>query len=265
MVASHLNRPRFSLPVDLVHLPPFFSFPSPFVLVAIPDSRQRAAKMTIRCVSCNKDFGSQEALNQHVLSQAHASRRLANQLHIDQKLASQASKSNRKTVSTQSLSGPQKILVSQTYPLSSQQHCIPCNKPFKDNSALNQHLQNSKIHKAAILPPLQVQATSRKSSILGPHQRNLSLGDAIASSSRPSKALNYDGDNNSEQKSSWSVISGSENMALLEELSSHCHSLEDLLKNKYLLSPYSDTDIAGLRKCKKCSRKSQEPHPVGFG
>jgi hypothetical protein len=54
-------------------------------------------------------------------------------------------------------------------------------------------------------------------------------------------------------------------MALLEGLSSHCHSPEDLLKNKYLLSLYSDADIAGLRKCEKCGRKSQEPFPVGFG
>ena len=213
--------------------------------------------MTSHCVSCDKVFGSQEAFNQHVrCSQAHASHRLANQLDGDRKLASQASKSSRKALSTQSQPGRQKIFVSQRYPLGSQQHCIPCNKPFKDKTALNQHLRNSKIHKAAILPPLQVQTTSRKSRILELHQRNPSIRDAIASSSRPSQALNCDEYSNSEQKSSWSVISGSENMAVLEELSSHCHSAEDLLENKYRLSPYSDADIAGLRKCRKCGRKS---------
>ena len=226
--------------------------------------------MASHCVSCDRHFGSQEAFNQHVrCSQAHASHRLANQLALDQKLASQTSKSNRKAYSVHSQPGPQKIFVSQSYPLGSQQHCKPCNKSFKDKLALNQHLQDSKLHKATILPLLQGQAiqirtTSWESSIVGPHQRNPSLGDAIASSSRPSQAPNYVEDKNSKQTSSWSVISGSENMALLEQLSRHCPSPEDLLKNKYLLSPYSDADIAGLRKCKKCGRKSQKPLPVGF-
>jgi hypothetical protein len=137
--------------------------------------------MTIPCLSCDKDFGSQKAFNQHVRLQAHASRRLANQLNLDRKFASQASKSNRKAPSTQSQPGCQKIFVSQSYPLGSQQHYNTCNRFFKDKSALNQHLQDSKMHEAAILPPLQVQTiqvqtTSRKSSILGPHQRDTSLG-----------------------------------------------------------------------------------------
>lgn len=216
------------------------------------------------CVPCDRNFVSQEAFDQHVqCSQAHALRRLTNQLDVDRKLASQASKSNRKALSTQSQPGRQNVFVSQSYPLGSRQYCKPCNMSFKDKSALNQHLQHSKVHNAAILHPLQVQTirvqtTYQESSILGLHQHFPSPTDTIASNSRPSQALNYDEDNNSMQKSPGSVMSASQIIALYEQLSRHCHSPEDLLKNKYLLSPYSEADIAGLRKCKKCGRLAKK-------
>lgn len=49
---------------------------------------------------------------------------------------------------------------------------------------------------------------------------------------------------------SWSLISVAHQPELLEALLKHCHSLEDLIKNRYVLGQYSANDIARLRRCK---------------
>ncbi|CZR60604.1 related to RNA EXonuclease [Phialocephala subalpina] len=217
--------------------------------------------MANQCVSCDKGFRSQETLNQHLRSQDHACRQLANQLDRDRKFISQSSGSNRKDLSTQSQPSRQKTLESQTYPLGSRHRCNPCNRFFKDQTALDQHLQKSSVHKTAIFPPLQVQTTAESWNfgISGPHQRNLLLLDPIPSSSHTSQTLNYRRNEKSTDKScSWSVIPETENRELFEKLSQNCHSPEDLLRNKYLLHPYSASDISGLRKCKKCGRLAKD-------
>ena len=118
--------------------------------------------------------------------------------------------------------------------LGGKQHCNSCNRFFKNQTTLDQHLQDSKMHKTAILPPPQVQTTmeSRKYIIPGPHRRNPSLLDTIASSSCTSQAPSCHRDKNYKDKGSWSVIPESENMALLEKLSRNCHSPEELLKKQ---------------------------------
>lgn len=53
----------------------------------------------------------------------------------------------------------------------------------------------------------------------------------------------------------WSVIPATQWPAALELLSKHCHSLEDLLKNRYILRPYSSEDITCLRRCRNCGSR----------
>lgn len=55
----------------------------------------------------------------------------------------------------------------------------------------------------------------------------------------------------------WSIIPISQQPAMLDALSKHCHSLEHLWKNQYLLHPYSSDDIASLGKCRNCRGRFQ--------
>jgi hypothetical protein len=55
----------------------------------------------------------------------------------------------------------------------------------------------------------------------------------------------------------WSVISALCQPTMLEALSNHCHSPEDLLKSNYVLCRRSADDIAGSRRCKNCGGKLQ--------
>ena len=50
----------------------------------------------------------------------------------------------------------------------------------------------------------------------------------------------------------WSGIPPSQYASTLEHLSRHCHSPDELLKNKYVLSPYGQNAISTLRKCMNC-------------
>jgi hypothetical protein len=151
--------------------------------------------------------------------------------------------------------------VPQTHLVSTQRSCIPCDRTFKDASALYQHLQNSKSHIAAALPPpqaqnVQIHTISRQTSLSTPYERQTSLVDVNDSRARTSQTLNHLGPISSEQLNPWVVDPRPNIGVMLENLARYCHSPEDLLKNRYPLSPYSEKDIAGLRKCRKCGRKS---------
>ena len=226
--------------------------------------RERAANMTNKCASCNKDFRTQEALNQHIRSPVHALRGPAGQLEVDSKLGLSASKLTPTPTHGPIQSRPtiHKTGVPQTYLVSTRQFCTPCNKPFKDVAALNQHLRNSKSHMSDTLPSARaqkvaIQTISRQTtvSVSTLDKRKPSRVDANASRARPQKALDQPGPVGSKQNSPRAVIPGPDIKVILEDLASYCHSPEDLLRNRYRLCPYSAEDIAGLRKCRKCGRK----------
>lgn len=217
--------------------------------------------MTVKCLYCNETYRTQEGFNQHIRSQAHALRRLAGQLEADRKLSRSASKPTQKYCRIQSRPTCHKKGVPQTYPVSTQQSCIPCNRTFKDVSALNQHLQNSKSHRSDTLPltraqNVRIQTISRQTSVSTPDQRKAPLVDVNASTACPPQTPYHLGHVGHKQSSPWAAISGPDIKMMLQELASHCHSPEDLLGNGYPLSPYSAEDIAGLRRCRKCGRKS---------
>ncbi len=56
--------------------------------------------------------------------------------------------------------------------------------------------------------------------------------------------------------SPWSVISETQYTAVLEALSTSCHSLKDLRENNYIVDPYDPAIYLNSRKCKRCKRKS---------
>jgi hypothetical protein len=152
-----------------------------------------AANMMIICVSCNKQFRSQDSFNQHSRSQSHALRRLAGQLEADRKLACQSTEIHRPI---QARPTCHQAGVPQTHLVSTQQCCIPCNRTFKDATALFQHLQNSKSHITASLPPpqaqnIQIHTISRQTSVSTPYERQTSLVDVNDSRARTSQTLNH--------------------------------------------------------------------------
>jgi hypothetical protein len=53
----------------------------------------------------------------------------------------------------------------------------------------------------------------------------------------------------------WSVISDAEQASTLEALALLCHSDNELLRNRYRVSPYSTFELSQLRRCGKCNGK----------
>jgi hypothetical protein len=51
-----------------------------------------------------------------------------------------------------------------------------------------------------------------------------------------------------EREGRWSIIPNSQQPAALDALAMHCHTPEELLKNRYIL----DANAKGTRKCKTC-------------
>jgi hypothetical protein len=251
--------------------------------------------MVAKCLPCNKEFRTEQSLDQHVRSQGHATRQLAIQRDIERRLASQSLTSST-TQNPLTIAQSQPSHVSQTQPQGSRTYCEPCKRSFKSEPALLQHLRDTKTHKIPVLPTARVQAVQvqilrnqtvptqtapRVSSTAAttaaapppPPQRQrqqqqarISTANARASSSRTlnsrassSRTLNYATNNPVKPKKAWSVVPPSEHMSLWEGLLSSCHPNQDLVKNKYCLSPYTEEALIGLRKCKKCGRKFGEP------
>jgi hypothetical protein len=143
--------------------------------------------------------------------------------------------------------------------------CFPCDRPFKDQQALDQHIRDSSIHKRYIPQPAQaqvptpLQSADFRISISSPCQPT-HLQQLYTAASSPSSSQNMENGQNGtyyDKKSPWSVIPIFQQPALLEALRIHCHSPEDLLENKYLLYPYTPQDLDGFRKCINCGGKSQ--------
>lgn len=140
-------------------------------------------------------------------------------------------------------------------------YCSPCERSFKDQQALDQHLRDSFTHKKFVTKSAPTQVSTIPSRRIQHTRRPepLRQQDEIASSSTTSLVTGYSGvRNSSHKKIAWSIIDASEQPAELELLSRHCHPPEDLLKNKYLLHPYTTMDIANLRRCRNCNGKWKE-------
>lgn len=181
------------------------------------------ANMKFFCVYCEECFSSSKALDRHTLSEAHGSRYLPNRFDMY----------NNRNLVVQSgcrlHPGMSRIQI--------QQYCTSCEKNFRSKRRLNRHLRNSN----ALTPENVSTLESTKAAVLSP--------STIFSQHR-----RYDGGTST---MSEEVRSG------VTELSSYCHSSEDLLNNHYILTPFSDEDITGLAKCKNCGRQSSWPDPNG--
>lgn len=54
-------------------------------------------------------------------------------------------------------------------------------------------------------------------------------------------------------KSPWSEIPASEHKTVLDELSAHCHSSQELEKFGYIVRPYDPQDYVNVGKCQRCN------------
>ena len=166
-------------------------------------------------------------------------------------------------------------------------YCAPCKKSFKEERALDQHIRDSPAHKVpnqipsqvqelpqAKSPPIalkqQEQALPSRVKPIKPQQA-LSAGSRIhisternnrqppvsmtSSSSTPQITIPVVEAAPQDVETPWSVVADSEFLEVLNSLSAHCHSLEDLKKNDYIVSPYNPLDYVNSRKCKRCNRK----------
>jgi hypothetical protein len=135
-------------------------------------------------------------------------------------------------------------------------HCALCNRPFKGQTELNQHIQNSSAHKkqqaASLVKPAKPQA-------LGPriHTTERENGQppsaTISSSSTPQIAISAA--KTAPQGVPWSVIVKSEYVTVLNALSAHCHTPKELEENGFIIHSYNSLDYANSRKCKRCNSR----------
>jgi hypothetical protein len=135
-------------------------------------------------------------------------------------------------------------------------HCAPCNRSFKGQKELDQHIQNSSVHKkqqtASLVKPAKPQA-------LGPrihktkHEHGQPPSATISSSSTPQIAI--PAVKTAPQGVPYSVIVQSEYVSVLNALSAHCHTPMELEENGFIIHPYNPLDYANSRKCKRCNSR----------
>lgn len=120
-------------------------------------------------------------------------------------------------------------------------YCTPCKRSFKHQGALDTHLRDSSKHKLTTqIPPLAVASGSSAPQVTIP---------AVQATTQSAKA-----------KSPWSEIPASEHKTVLDELSAHCHSSQELEKFGYIVRPYDPQDYVNVGKCQRCNGK-----PLVFG
>jgi hypothetical protein len=167
-------------------------------------------------------------------------------------------------------------------------YCALCRRPFNGQRELDQHIRNSSAHKKPtqrpspvqdlqqlklppIIPKQREQATSSQVKPVKPEQA-LNAGSRIHTTTerkhrQPPNTIAFSCSTPQitkpalkttapqGAKSPWSVIPESEYTAVLNTLSAHCHSTEQLKENGYILHPYNLLDYVNSRKCKRCNSK----------
>lgn len=141
--------------------------------------------------------------------------------------------------------------------------CTLCQIDLRNSKAFDKHAKYSPNHirSAKVISASRVSTTSQPQSVKSkasvPHQPP-DRGQAKTTESSPSvpQATNHGGTSASQPtESQWSVIPASQLLLELQELWKQCHTQEDLIKNGYLLRPYTADDLEGLRECKRCKSK----------
>ncbi|KAF7880162.1 uncharacterized protein EAF01_012057 [Botrytis porri] len=166
-------------------------------------------------------------------------------------------------------------------------YCSLCQRSFKDHKSLDQHVNNSSVHRNSI------QGKSNVSHSVGSNHTN--FGQTPYQQAKPSQSIqmSYGQHNGASSylnhtvpgadhqlltpiistytstqvpsftvamivpvvKSLWSTFHESESQLVLATLSSYCHSREDLQSNNYITQPYNKSDYVDSRKCKRCNGK----------
>ncbi len=148
--------------------------------------------------------------------------------------------------------------------------CSSCCRSFKRQEDLDRHIQHSSAHQKPNDPPgksLSATAPSFYSPYTeNPYTKNPTLKAGVhnpmtgPSETRRGGSLNASASNfyppNTAITSPWSVILGPEYPMVLNALSTHCHSLEVLRENNYIVDPFDPEIYANSRKCKRCKSKS---------
>jgi hypothetical protein len=134
--------------------------------------------------------------------------------------------------------------------------CAPCNRSFKEQTALDQHIRDSPAHKkqqaAFLIKPAKPQA-------LGHHihttkrEHGQLPGATIPGSSTPQ--ITIPAVKTTPRDIPWSVVMESEYDIVRNALSAHCHTPVELQENGFIIHPYNSLDYANSRKCKRCNSK----------
>ncbi|KAI1364790.1 ribonuclease H-like domain-containing protein [Xylaria arbuscula] len=113
-------------------------------------------------------------------------------------------------------------------------HCVPCNRSFKGQSGLDQHLHHSSRHKSTT-PGLP---------------STIPAGSTVPKVTIPAVQTTTQG-----AKSPWSRIAQAGSTTALNELSAHCHSTDELEEHSYIVRPYNPQDYVNAGICKRCHCK----------
>jgi hypothetical protein len=135
-------------------------------------------------------------------------------------------------------------------------HCAPCNRPFKGQTELDQHIRNSSAHKkqqaASLVKPAKPQAVGSRIHITK-REYGQPPSATISCSSTPQIAI--PAVKTAPQGVPWSVIVESEYVTVLNALSAHCHTPMELEENGFIIYPYNSLDYTNSRKCKRCNSR----------
>ncbi|KAF7915162.1 uncharacterized protein EAE98_011247 [Botrytis deweyae] len=163
--------------------------------------------------------------------------------------------------------------------------CSLCQRSFKDQRSLEQHVDNSSVHKNSIQGKINVfhpVGFNHAKSGQTPYQQatpSQSIQINYGHNNGASLYLNHTVPDGYYQlptpvisthtptqipsstvamivpvvESLWSTFHESESRMVLDTLSSHCHSREDLQANNYITQPYNKSDYVDSRKCKRCN------------
>ncbi|KAI1345680.1 ribonuclease H-like domain-containing protein [Xylaria sp. FL0043] len=113
-------------------------------------------------------------------------------------------------------------------------YCAPCKRSFKEQSHLDQHLENSLNHKSpAERLSLAIASSSGKQPVTIPAVHDTTRGANLP----------------------WSVTPVHEWSTILHEVSQYCHSPNELEEHGYIVRPYNPLYYVAAGKCTKCHRK----------